>query len=937
MAKYKTKAFESHAYCATGLKEDKKYMKPVRLQSGTMDYPNCWGMYSKMHLGISRIIDQEIGLMVDFPLSIGRVEPSGFISPDVNFGYVPTVGGIRQAQVRAVPEDVMPDLSSFSLRYFLDKHGDWCAARYKVIDDRNVECELEIYNSSGQHREYYYNIGMLVDHQVLAVVLKKDLNGVWVAAKKYSEIESYIKAFACGSQQCVTDSFSFGIEKGQLAESFGCWDGDKVVYEVDVPEDYPEAIIYFRYVKYGIAPMRWCMRAAGIEKEFEFPQTCALDSGAWGKTVDFYHEWKVLPIELGNIKAGKHRFEFATVDSVNYDTSRIWLDGFFVSNTRLKTNDANTLLDSDVLTENHDRSATIIFDDKTENSARVSVNAAGQKWNVFLSNNLGFKNNDLVRADSYLDYLGRKNEDHVIPEKDFGSKTILNLQSQSVKVPPQKSIKTSFLLKLDGEVGLEKLPQYVQGCYGKKYPQILESPYADLIKYFYDTSFFNFSFPTTVSGRQTVFISPAKYFPTPFSWDAGFATLGMAGLCPEFAAAGSSFYLTPKNSEVPFIYYGSPVPTQFYSFWSLFTCEGEEKTLHDVYKSLAGMYEFYLGRDEKSNTDPARKGFLSTYSYNYSLGIDDHPIQVWGYKNNKIKDGVFPLILIAQILRSAKIMRNIAYIVEKYEDIEKFNADIEKLESVIEDQMWDRESGLYGWLYNDCGNIRRPEVCGSQGDLSGCSMLPMFAGILTHRKELMAAITDPERFWTQWGISSVDMKAPYYDPMGYWNGGIWPVMNWFIWRAMIEAGELNFARQIVIRILDTWSDFFRTEHYCGEHFSIARQHMEGVPNFTGLDTAIVDMHNAYFKRYTITLPFDAWVTSKEVDYKNDSIEFILYSPFAKKESIRIQVVMSQPNQNYLVYTGDMYIKVNSDQFGYFNFVCPVNIDRRTKIAIKCEE
>lgn len=908
-------------------------MKPLKLQPGTMPYPNCWGLYSKCYLGVSRIIDQETGLVTEFPLSVGRVGPSSFISADANFGYMPIVDGARHAKVQAVAENVLPDLSSFSMRYLLDPHGDCCVASYKVIDEKNIHCELEFFNTSSETRKYFYNLGMLVNHQIKSVVLRDSLDGVWTAAKNYSQIDSYIKAFAGGAKQCITDYFSFGVEKGQLSESFGCWEGDRVVYEVDLPEDFSEATLYFRYVKYGTGPMRWKLNVAEHEKEFDFPQTCVLESGAWGKSDDYYHEWKVLPVKLGSLNAGKHRFEFASVNPINYDTAQIWLDGFYVAKTPLNPIACDgSLLDTDLLTEYRDRSAVISMTGRQHNAVYASVKVAEKSWNTVFYEDSQFEDVQTVTTKSYLDYLRNEYVTHANPQEDTDGITVLNLKSHTVSVPPHQSVKKTFSIKLSGDFSQCRLPQYVPGCYGEEYPEFPQSPYRDLLKYFYDTCWYNFCFPTTLQNRQSAFIAPAKYFTTPFSWDAGFVTLGMAGLCPEFSAAGANLYLTSSNSQVPFIYSGSPVPTQFYSFWSLFSSQNSASFIKGIYPSLVRMYEFFAGRDSKSNVDMTGRGLLTTYSYNYSLGIDDHPIQLWAYENNKVKGGVYPLILAAQVLRCAKIMRNFAYISERYEDIKKYSADISKFETVIEDSMWDARSGLYGWLYNDAGEIRRPELDGCCGDRSGCTMLPVFAGILEHADELTKTIFDPQRFWTRWGISSVDMQAPHYTTDGYWNGGIWPVMNWFVWRAMIETGQADMARRIALRIMDTWTEFYRKEHYCGEHFNIGRQRMEGVPNFTGLGMVIADMHNAYFKPHTVTLPFDAWITGKKIG-DDDTLEFTMHMPFAQTKNISMQVVMQHPDCNYSVKIEDITLTVKSDAAGCLNFSVPALIVRPVKVRI----
>jgi hypothetical protein len=62
--------------------------------------------------------------------------------------------------------------------------------------------------------------------------------------------------------------------------------------------------------------------------------------------------------------------------------------------------------------------------------------------------------------------------------------------------------------------------------------------------------------------------------------------------------------------------------------------------------------------------------------------------------------------------------------------------------------------------------------------------------------ELIAQMVDPKRFLTPNGVSSMDMQAPNYNPDGYWNGGIWPVLQWYLWRGLLEAGQPALATQV---------------------------------------------------------------------------------------------------------------------------------------------
>lgn len=316
------------------------------------------------------------------------------------------------------------------------------------------------------------------------------------------------------------------------------------------------------------------------------------------------------------------------------------------------------------------------------------------------------------------------------------------------------------------------------------------------------------------------------------------------------------------------------------------------------------MYDFYLGRTPGSTVNPNGEGFLSTYAYNYNLGIDDHPIQRWAEECHLTSKGLYSIILMPQILRLAGVMRNIAILLGHEADANQFREDAELLATNIESRMWDEESGLYGWLQRTPNGVERIVFEGCAGDRSACTFLPLFAGLISHKDRLIEQMTDPKRFMTPFGISSVDMLAPYYNPKGYWNGGIWPVLQWFIWRGLLEAGEPTLARLVAEKILSTWQHFLNTEHYLGEHFMIAPQQMNGAPNFGGLSAVLLPMRAAYFAAYQVTTIYDVVILKKSVDRAQDTLNLTLSAPCLKSDTHDLLLNMGQGKTRYFVTLDD---------------------------------
>lgn len=346
------------------------------------------------------------------------------------------------------------------------------------------------------------------------------------------------------------------------------------------------------------------------------------------------------------------------------------------------------------------------------------------------------------------------------------------------------------------------------------------------------------------------------------------------------------------------------------------------------------MYDFYLGRTPGSIVNAAGDGMLSTYPYYYNLGIDDHPIQRMAEKEQLTSKGLYSIILMAQILRIARIMRNIAMLLNHTTDAEQYRHDADLLSDIIDNRMWDGKSGLYGWLCRTENGVEPVIMDDCAGDRSACAFLPLFAGQTAHKERLIQQMMNPSCFLTPFGISSVDMSAPSYNPHGYWNGGIWPVMQWYLWRGLLESGEPLLARQVAETILRTWQIFFEKEHYLGEHFMITPEQMNGAPNFGGLSAVLLPMHAAYFTAYQVTACYDVIVLKKSADCETDTLSLLLSAPFLQMEFYDLLVNMGCGDTRYeCIVNGKRYGDFIADRYGHLSLRLPRH-ESPTEVLLK---
>ncbi len=888
-----------------------------------IDHHN-WGPFSPYYLGAMRILNADAGSTLDLALHVARKSPAAAVIPDSIFAYRQNLAtGERRTEIGAVPEDIAPDYSRFSIRYYLDRKGDGdtALAQFSVTKKGQLHCELTFNNRSNEDREYTYGLGAVVSDPTKRIRLKEALRPWWIAGHDYSEIESYQRTFGMGCKPCVSRAFEWGLEEGALAQAFGGWADDRVLYRKTLPKPVADGMLYFRYVKYGELRHPWEVRVNGNAVRFEFPQTQPLPGGAYGKNRDAYKEWRLVRVAVGAIETKEITVELRPIDPPGNDHARIWLDGIIVSDghlhgdsgaeATLPTSVSDDWLDSGpkvqvARSEEHTIDLSIDLPGGAQHTARIDTGSQACQHQ---------KGTDSLNAALRAEF----NQPPEATERDARGNPWIRIDCSPVTVAAQSSASVSFSVAIDGE------PIANPTAYSDERRTPDNGPYAEVAARLRDALLFDINYPLIHNGKPTPYVVPSKYFPLPYFWDGGIAGLGMAAFDPALAARQTAFYLADPDEDYPFFSCGSPVPTQFYALWEVYHQTQDVDFLKSIYPGAKRMYDFFLGRFPGSVVNLHGDGMLSTYAYNYNLGIDDHPIQMWAEENNLTHLGLYSIILMTQILRAARIMRNAAQMIGATSDVSQFSEDATLLADIIDNRMWDADSALYGWLYrNEAGDVqplKMPDGCA--GDRSACAFLPLFAGLIAHKDELIRQLEDPARFSTPFGISSVDRAAPTYNPNGYWNGAVWPVMQWFIWRGLIEAGEMERARSVATTILQTWQAEFDRAQYLGEHFVLKDEKISGAPNFAGLSAVLVPMHAAYFEPYHITTSYDAIITRKQIDEKTDRLSLTVTAPFLDTADYVLLVNMGAASGSYTVsINGTVFKSVKTDPFGHLAIQLP---------------
>lgn len=419
--------------------------------------------------------------------------------------------------------------------------------------------------------------------------------------------------------------------------------------------------------------------------------------------------------------------------------------------------------------------------------------------------------------------------------------------------------------------------------------------YAFSVNVLKSTLLTNTVYPAFRRGENIVHHTPGKRWDSFYTWDSGFIGMGMLEYSRELCRYALETYVCDEdNTDFCFLLHGSLVPTQFAEYYELLKRTPDKHALDGLYPKMKRYYEFLRGRTMGSTFAKFGNGLLTAYDYWYSCsGMDDYPAQVAMIERGA-EAYCCPCLTSAHAIIAGKIMLAVARFLGKTEDEQTCLADIAETERALNELAWDEESGYFGYTVYDRGGrpyiMRTPD--GENFNKGFDGIYPLVAGAVNGERaqRLLAHLKDPRELWSPAGLSAVDMTASYYFDDGYWNGNVWMSHQWYIWKALLDRGEGEFAFQIAERALDMWkaeTDFSYNTYEC---FGIQTRRGGWFHNFGGLSAPICIWAHAYFKPGTVTTGFDVWTDSQSADENGAELQLRYYG---KNDRFTVLVTLAE--------------------------------------------
>ncbi|HXC35167.1 MAG TPA: twin-arginine translocation signal domain-containing protein [Candidatus Acidoferrales bacterium] len=889
----------------------------------THDLPSLsdWGPYSKKHFGISHIPDVQRGLSFDFSVFPLLTDPSA----KKQLPSVTEASGVH-------PWEAAPDMGYYSMRFeTIWKDQFYTDISYSQLSDNSRLMRLECVNQTGAPQQITLNyLSQLVFpplHESSAEPIRLcdvqlPTGAVWVHALDYFDLRY---ALSRPTDNLVPDGQLRGEERRHdcvggsvIAHGFGMDVGDTVIYRSLLKESFSNATLIWRL-----------QMDKGESATFQMTGTVN------GETTFHGGEgFSVVAVPLGKLDAGELNLRF-----ISRGGAAVALNGFVL----VESGQANNVRfvekpwRPEPKIEALPNGLILKYDDVPNvYGFAIGVPMAGHrelKWSG-LDAALGTE----MASDSFtrVRIFGDRRRGHAgDPDSLF-----IHAASQPLTVPPQSTQMIYGLICTGSEDEVRRNltrfdPQAsrhekIYRAARKSAFKIATTPAGkDFIlgqQLMAAVTLSNLVYPIYTQRSYIRHYSPGRIWDCLYTWDAGFIGLGLAELDLQNAVEILNAYLTPAGAQSAFIHHGSPVPVQIYLFWELWNRTQSGELLAYFYPRLRQYHAFLAGRLGSSTTRRHRDNLICTWDYFYnSGGWDDYPPQKYIHAQN-LEGSAAPVINSAHTIRCAKILRAAAAALGRTADFAEYDDDIATLSASLQKYSWDESSGYFGYVMHDdrgepTGILRHES--GANFDMGMDGAYPLVAGICSAAQEqqILDHLFSPQHLWMDIGITTVDQSAPYYSPIGYWNGSVWLAHQWFFWKTMLDLGRGDLAIRIARAGLDVWKKVTDSTYDCMEHFEPREPVGAGWCQFSSLSSPALSWFASLFTPGRFTCGFNVWVQSCEFGWNNRGLRAELKPANGVGRDCSVLACMN-PDSSYRATWNGQVVTVTSPHEGLLQIQLP---------------
>jgi hypothetical protein len=242
-----------------------------------------------------------------------------------------------------------------------------------------------------------------------------------------------------------------------------------------------------------------------------------------------------------------------------------------------------------------------------------------------------------------------------------------------------------------------------------------------------------------------------------------------------------------------------------WSEWEYFRNIGDMERLDQIFPVLAAYYQWLkLNRTWQDG---------SYWSSGWGTGMDNMPRVESKYSMIFSHGHMVWLDTCLQQIFSARILLKMGLVLERWQEIEEIEDDINLLTRYVNEKMWDDRTNFYYDRY-------------ASGKLSGVRSIGAYWALIADTvpedriEAFIAHLSDPKDFKRLHRIPSLSFSHSGYRNNGrYWQGGVWNPTNYMVLRGLEACGRNDLAHEIALNHHSIITEVFQKTGTVWEYYA----------------------------------------------------------------------------------------------------------------------
>ena len=164
---------------------------------------------------------------------------------------------------------------------------------------------------------------------------------------------------------------------------------------------------------------------------------------------------------------------------------------------------------------------------------------------------------------------------------------------------------------------------------------------------------------------------------------------------------------------------------------------------------------------------------------------------------------------------------------------------------------------------------------------------------------MLQTLTNPDTFWSPYGLRSVSKSSPLYRAHDGASGAVRFGINWLFWKALLDIGEIETAHKLAAVLLQAYDKAQTASGVCPEWLDGDTGAGGGLEDYAGDACSLLAMWSAYHQEGIVTGGWNVTILDSSYFKTRDSFHLVVRR-LQQQGSVMLLCGMGKPNSKYLL-------------------------------------